>query len=69
MHHAILSQRRPDEAQAAFYRRCAGAMARRADEQRRTGRCPEVAARLAADYAMLAALAADTSNSMHAGEE
>ena len=22
MHHAILSQRRPDEAQAAFYRRC-----------------------------------------------
>ncbi len=42
--------RRPTESNADFHRRMAGVMARRASEQLRTGRNPEQAAMLAAEY-------------------
>lgn len=51
MHQQILTQRRLDETPAAFYRRVAAVMTRRATEQLRGGRNPEQAAMLAAEYA------------------
>lgn len=55
MHQPILTQRRADETSAAFFRRLAAVMTRRAGEQLRAGRNPEQAAMLAAEYTALAA--------------
>ena len=46
----ILSRRQADETEAAFFRRVSQVMQRRAGEQLRTGRNPEQAAMLAAEY-------------------